>query len=53
MNKVKVGLVQMSCTKDKQENLNKAIVKVREAAAKRSPNCVFTRAFYLIILLRC
>ena len=34
MKKVKVGLVQMSCTKDKQENLDKAITKVREAAAK-------------------
>ena len=34
MKKVKVGLVQMSCTKDKQENLDKAIAKVREAAAK-------------------
>lgn len=33
MKNVKVGLVQMSCTKDKQENLDKAIVKVREAAA--------------------
>ena len=34
MKKVNVGLVQMSCTKDKQENLDKAIAKVREAAAK-------------------
>src|ERR1700754_1879823 len=34
MSKVKVGLVQMSCTADKQQNLQKAIVKVREAAAK-------------------
>src|ERR1700740_2950226 len=34
MAKVKVGLVQMSCTADKQENLQKAIVKVREAAQK-------------------
>src|SRR6195952_4034484 len=32
MSKVKVGLVQMSCTADKQQNLQKAIVKVREAA---------------------
>jgi len=31
MAKVKVGLVQMSCTADKQQNLQKAIVKVREA----------------------
>src|SRR6201985_773414 len=34
MAKVKVGLVQMSCTTDKQQNLQKAIVKIREAAAK-------------------
>jgi len=34
MSKVQVGLVQMSCTADKQQNLNKAIEKVREAAAK-------------------
>ena len=33
MSKVKVGLVQMTCTKDKKENLDKAILKVREAAA--------------------
>ncbi|CAM3785468.1 carbon-nitrogen hydrolase [Mucilaginibacter galii] len=32
MSKVKVGLVQMSCTADKQQNLEKAIEKVREAA---------------------
>ena len=34
MSKVQVGLVQMSCTADKQQNLEKAIQKVREAAAK-------------------
>ena len=34
MKNVKVGLVQMSCTKTKQENLDKAIIKVRDAAAK-------------------
>ena len=34
MSKVKVGLVQMSCTANKEENLQKAIVKVKEAAAK-------------------
>ena len=31
---IKVGLVQMSCTPDKRENLNKAVLKVREAAAQ-------------------
>jgi N-carbamoylputrescine amidase len=34
MAKVKIGLVQMSCTADKKENLEKAISKVKEAAAK-------------------
>ncbi len=34
MSKVKVGLVQMSCVADKEANLNKAIEKIREAAAK-------------------
>jgi N-carbamoylputrescine amidase len=34
MSKVKVGLVQMSCSADKDANLAKAIGKVREAAAK-------------------
>jgi len=32
--KIKIGLVQMSCTSDKQANLQKAITKVRETAAK-------------------
>jgi N-carbamoylputrescine amidase len=34
MSKVKVGLVQMSCTADKQQNLQKAVEKVREAAGQ-------------------
>jgi N-carbamoylputrescine amidase len=34
MAKVKVGLVQMSCSADKKANLDKAIAKVKEAAAK-------------------
>ena len=34
MSKVKIGTVQMSCVADKQENLNKAIEKIREAATK-------------------
>src|SRR4051812_40469933 len=33
MSKVKVGLVQMSCTSDKQQNIGKAVEKIREAAA--------------------
>jgi len=33
MSKVKVGIVQMSCSNDKQANLQKAIDKIREAAA--------------------
>ncbi|MFM6976133.1 MAG: carbon-nitrogen hydrolase [Sphingobacteriaceae bacterium] len=34
MAKVKVGMVQMTCTSSKEENLQKTIIKVREAAAK-------------------
>src|ERR1700748_3618770 len=34
MSKVKVGIVQMSCTADKQSNLQKAITKIHEAAKK-------------------
>ncbi len=34
MSNVKVGLVQMSCLAEKEANVNKAIEKVREAAAK-------------------
>src|ERR1700733_7952847 len=33
MSKIKIGLVQMSCTADKQANLRKAIDGIREAAA--------------------
>jgi N-carbamoylputrescine amidase len=34
MGNIKVGLVQMTCTGNKQENLKKAMDKVREAAAQ-------------------
>ena len=34
MSKVKVGLVQMSCSNNKEANLQKAIEKVKEAAAR-------------------
>ena len=34
MSKVKVGIVQMSCVKDKTVNFQKAIEKIREAAGK-------------------
>jgi N-carbamoylputrescine amidase len=34
MSKVRVGLVQMSCDKDKPANLQKAILKVKEAASE-------------------
>ena len=34
MTKVKVGIVQMSCVKDKNTNLLKAIEKIREAVSK-------------------
>ena len=34
MPKVTIGLVQMSCTAEKEANLQKAIAKIKEAAAK-------------------
>ena len=34
MGKVKIGLVQMSCSSDKQENLRKASLRIREAAGQ-------------------
>ena len=34
MTKVQVGIVQMSCVKDKAANLKKAVIKIQEAAAK-------------------
>src|SRR4030095_1359735 len=33
MGKVKIGLVQMSCAADRDENLQKAIGRIKEAAA--------------------
>src|SRR6202040_2052445 len=32
--KFKVGLVQMACTPDPEENLNRAVERIREAAGK-------------------
>ena len=37
MSKVKVGLVQMSCSNDAVANMGKAIRGIREAAAKGAP----------------
>src|SRR3984957_15143222 len=34
MSKVKIGLVQMSCSADKADNLQQAMDKVRDSAAK-------------------
>ena len=34
MAEIKIGLVQMSCSSDKSENLSKAIAKIKEAASK-------------------
>jgi N-carbamoylputrescine amidase len=34
MKNINIGLVQMSCSKNVQENINKSILKIREAAAK-------------------
>ena len=33
MSKVRVGIIQMSCEQDKEVNLEKAVGKIREAAA--------------------
>jgi predicted amidohydrolase len=43
MSTVKVGLVQMTCTADKEQNLQKAIGKVRKLFAYRnySPRFIF------------
>ena len=34
MSVVKIGMVQMSCTAEKEVNFSKAVLKIREAAAK-------------------
>jgi N-carbamoylputrescine amidase len=34
MSKVRVGLVQMSCSSGKDDNIQKAVIRIREAAAK-------------------
>jgi predicted amidohydrolase len=49
--KVKIGTVQMSCTKAPSENLAKAIEKVREAATKGGSDNLFTRALYIALFL--
>src|SRR6202795_4811681 len=41
--KFTVGLVQMRCTKDAEENLTRAIGKVREAAARGAQDRKSTR----------
>ncbi len=45
MPKVKVALVQMSCTSSKEENLQKAIDKARDAAAKGAQIVCFQELF--------
>ncbi len=52
MSKVKVGLVQMSCSNDKQANLDKAIDKVKEAAAKGA-QIVCLQELFTSLFLRC
>lgn len=54
MAKVQVGLVQMSCTSNKQENLDKAIVKIREIAAQ-APRWFACKSFlprYISVMLK-
>lgn len=45
LKKVQVGLVQMTCTADKEANLQKAIDKTREAAAKGAQIVVLQELF--------
>ncbi|MCU0430865.1 MAG: carbon-nitrogen hydrolase [Cytophagaceae bacterium] len=43
--KVKIGLVQLSCSGNKEENLEKHVVKIREAAAKGAQVIVLQELF--------
>jgi len=45
MGKVRIGLVQMSCTTNKQENLDKAINKAKQAAAAGARIVCFQELF--------
>jgi N-carbamoylputrescine amidase len=49
MAKVKTALVQMSCGADKQQNLDKAIEKIKEAAAAGAQ--IFTSAMWKITII--
>jgi len=59
MARVKIGLVQMTCTADKEANLQKAVLKIKEAAAKGAqivacrnslPHCISAMWKTMIIL---
>ena len=52
MAKVKVALVQMSCGADKHNNLNKAIEKTKEAAAKGAQIVCLQELFTSLFLLQ-
>ena len=45
MDLIKLGMVQMTCTRSKAENLAKAQVRVREAAAKGAQVIVLQELF--------
>ena len=51
MSKVKVGLVQMSCSNSKEANLEKAIEKIKEAAGKGSTNRLPAGIVYFTLFL--
>ena len=50
MSVVPVGLVQMTCSASKEENLTKAISKIREAAAKGA-KIMLARIIYFPLFL--
>ncbi len=49
MTKVKVGIVQMSCVKDKTANFQKAVEKIKEAV-ERAPRSFVFRSFLLLCI---
>ena len=45
MGKLRIGIVQMSCVKDKSANLKKGLDKIREAAAKGAQSICLQELF--------
>ena len=53
MSKVKVGIVQMSCVRDKAINIQKANRKIKEAIAKGAQIICLQELIYFPLFLRC